>query len=47
MKSLVDTYVQAIYCEKLSSPDPYAMMVHESVILFKFLTGSLLTPFPW
>ncbi|KDR70518.1 hypothetical protein GALMADRAFT_144788 [Galerina marginata CBS 339.88] len=29
MKSLVDTYVQAIYQENFSSPNPYAMMVHD------------------
>lgn len=32
VKSDIDIYLQALYKEDFSSPNPYAMMLHESVV---------------
>lgn len=32
VKSDLDLYLQALYKEDFSSPNPYAMMIHESVV---------------
>ena len=36
VKSDIDIYLQALYKEDFSSPNPYAMMLHESVVFFNF-----------